>query len=96
MKIFKYKLQNNPIVVSCIHMPKDAKIIRCEYQRCIDNWDKVDLCIWAVVNPKLPKVMRRFMVLKTGESIPLHTEHIATVIGAQGQFITHVFELFNN
>jgi hypothetical protein len=90
-KIFKYKLDSDGL--SELNMPLGAKVVKCEYQRCIDNWDKINLCLWALVNPINANHTRLFATIQTGEDIPKGATYVTTVMSTNGQFVLHVFEL---
>jgi hypothetical protein len=67
-----------------IEMPGVASILHVECQHGTP-------CVWAVVNPAAPKVIRRLRLFGTGRPI---TERLGRHIGTfqQGPFVWHVFE----
>ena len=94
-KIFKYILNNYSTICqgnTILKMPNNAIIIKCNYQRCIDDWNTVNLCMWAIIDPDKELISRAFMVIATGDRIPVKCEYITTVTSDNGQFISHVFE----
>lgn len=53
-----------------------------------------DICLWAMVDPKGPKVKKRFFIVGTGHPFnPADKLYIGTV--QKGSFVWHVFELKN-
>ena len=56
-KIFKY------IVSESVEMHENAEILSVQMQND-------DLCIWAIVDPESPKVMKHFTFIGTGQEPP--------------------------
>jgi len=48
--------------------------------------------MWAIIDPDKELISRAFMVIATGDRIPVKCEYITTVTSDNGQFISHVFE----
>lgn len=97
-KIYKYLLDTDKFnEVQTISIPKGARILKVDWQRCNKEWDKCNLCIWAMINPEGEKLDREFWVATTGELIPGHRvpylKHVDTVQIESGQFVAHVFEI---
>lgn len=89
MKIYKYPLLIIGEVQEVI-MPDGANIlsIKTQYNRPV---------IWALVDPDVEKVKRRFRVFPTGARIksPETMKYMATVQSMVGmeEFVYHVFEV---
>jgi hypothetical protein len=62
----------------------DAEVIATQYQRG-------DLCVWAIVDPDAAKEDRKVYVIGTGHPIPEGVEYVGTVQGKSGLFVWHVF-----
>ena len=86
--IYKYPFNLQGIIN--IEMPKDAQILSIQVQHEIP-------CIWALVNPKAKKEIRKFVLHGTGSSIKILPEmkHIGTFQLEGGNFIGHLFEYKN-
>jgi len=85
--IYKYKLKQQEIVE--VEMPKGARVLTAQAQG-------VHVWIWAIVDadPKETE-MRRFAILKTGQSISFNTDvltHVGSVQFDEGGLVYHVFE----
>jgi hypothetical protein len=82
--IYKYPLaqeQHQKVL-----MPQSAKIIAVQTQ------GNSHVCVWAIVDPALPKEEREFEIIGTGEEFQPNTRtHIGTV--QLGGFVWHVFEI---
>jgi hypothetical protein len=84
-RIWKYPFEiDNEITVQ---MPAEAQIVRIECQGGIP-------CIWALVDPIAPTIMRKFYIFKTGFEIPDGYLHWASF--EKGIFVWHVFEAMRN
>lgn len=84
MKIWKYELDKTKMQQE-IHIPLDAEILSAK-----NRGGK--LCIWALVEPDNPAVVRSFSVVETGVKLAnLNRKFIDTV--NMGAFSLHVFEL---
>ena len=72
-----------------LQLPFAAKILSIQIQ------EGIGLRLWALVDPALDYVVRRFRVFGTGYPIPNNTpstyRHLATV--QDGGFVWHVFEV---
>lgn len=73
-----------------IEMPKDAQILSIQVQHEIP-------CIWALVNTKVKKEMRKFVLHGTGHPVEILHEmkHVGTFQLGGGNFIGHLFEYKN-
>ncbi len=92
-KIYKYKL--DMVNAQSIELPLIAKILKVEYQRCNEEWDKINLCLWALIDDRLGATTKRtFRIFMTGEPIETigNLIYIDTVLAMNGQFVAHVFE----
>lgn len=67
-------------------MPLDAEICTFEYQNGIP-------CIWAIVDPDVLKVTRRFRIFGTGHELPGLDECCYVGTTQDGPFVWHLFEL---
>jgi len=86
-EIWKYglALTAEPIEIS---MPADAELLQVQDQGGT-------ITIWAVVEPKAARVMRRFRIVGTGHAFDVEPlEYLGTV--QQGAYVWHVFEVFTN
>jgi len=84
--IFKYQLDSRR--VQPIEMPSHSQILSIQGQRD-------DICIWALVNPKLPVVARTFEIVLTGMPIlpnSSYRKYLGTVLFDEGSYVTHIFE----
>jgi hypothetical protein len=83
-EIWKFKVEN------VIEMPKGAEILTIKLKT--ENWDSVNDCIWAKVDPEMEKERRRFVIIGTGESFDdTNTHYIGTY--QNGPFAWHLFEI---
>lgn len=69
-----------------VMMPMDAEIMCFQFQRSMP-------CIWAIVDPDIVKVPRRFEIFGTGQEIP--GEDKCCYVGTEqvGPLVWHLFEL---
>lgn len=90
MTIYKYGLEDE---VCTVQMPEGAKVLSAHAQNG-------SVCIWALVDPSKPIVLRTFKVIGTGWKIeepefgsPMtQLEFIGTVLLESGRLVFHVFE----
>jgi hypothetical protein len=83
--IYKY-----PLAISdsqAVLMPINAQILSVQFQR-------EDLCLWAVVDPEEKKHARVFHIVGTGHLVPPpeKVRFIGTVQQFNGKLVWHVFE----
>lgn len=86
MEIWKYILAANSNMI--VEMPKEAEILTAQEQFG-------EICIWALVNPILPKEKREFVVYGTGHKIIYERkelDYIGTIQLYKGSLVLHVFE----
>lgn len=69
-----------------VPMPYDARVLSVGVQR-----GKV--CVWALVDPDMPKVLHPFVIVPTGEQMPDHGRFLGTVM-LRGFLVFHVFDGF--
>ena len=69
-----------------IPMPLDAEVCAFQFQASVP-------CIWAIVDPSAPKVIRRFEIFGTGRQIPEPEECCYVGTAQEGPFVWHLFEL---
>lgn len=70
-------------------MPKGAELLHCAIQ-----YDFVRL--WFRADPDRESEYRYFRVFITGErSIPENAQYVGTIFKHNGDFVYHVFEVFN-
>jgi hypothetical protein len=67
-----------------ITMPAGAQVLTAQVQN-----DRI--CLWALVDPSLPKELRYFEVLGTGQEFP-HNERAYIPSLQIGNFVWHIFE----
>lgn len=83
MTIYKYGLEDE---VCTVQMPEGAKVLSAHVQNG-------SICIWALVDPSKPMVLRTFKVIGTGWKIEdTQLEFIGTVLLESGRLVFHVFE----
>ena len=80
--IFKYQLQRGG---QTFQMPSGAQILSAQFQRG-------ELCLWALVDERAKLEMRSFVVLGTGQPTTLNLRHISTVQSDDQSFVWHIFE----
>ncbi len=85
--IWKYTL--DPVDIQTLKMPEGSVILSCQLQ-------KVDMCIWAIVDPLRKKVERYIEVIGTennvNETVNVKRIFIDTVQMHGGDLVWHVFE----
>lgn len=73
-----------------LELPRDSVVLTAAEQRG-------DVVLWAVCDPALPRVRRRFVVLLTGQRFTVPAgcslRYLATVLLDGGAFVEHVFEI---
>jgi hypothetical protein len=83
--IWKYKLELTD--VQNILMPESARILSVQFQRR-------ELCLWALLDPEEPKMRRRIRIVGTGNPMPDHGSiwwFIGTVQQEEYGLVWHVF-----
>ena len=70
-----------------IELPSGAEILTCQFQRG-------NLCLWALVNPDAPLETRIIRVYGTGHPVKadIVQRYIGTVQDRAGYLVWHVFE----
>ena len=82
--IWKYQLEITD--EQSLMMPEGAKILTAQIQQ-------ETLCLWALVDPIIPKQLRKIEIIGTGNPIyDLERKYISTVQMAAGKLIFHLFE----
>jgi hypothetical protein len=73
--------------VSLVEMPAGAEVIRFGFQMGVPS-------VWAIVDPGADLVLRRFVLVESGEQLPQGAAYIGTVAAAgdAGGAVTHLFE----
>lgn len=76
-----------------VMMPTGARCLSVQLQE-----HNGTLCVWAMVEPTLPTVERRFLMAGTGHPLPDivaagQARHLGTVQLDSGRLIFHVFEV---
>lgn len=84
MKVWKFEITDPETPVP---MPYGAVVLSVGVQR-----GKV--CLWAMVDPNSPSVVRRFVIVGTGHPVPGHGRFIGTVLLHHGDLVFHVWEGF--
>lgn len=72
--------------VTEVRMPIDAEVACFEFQDGVP-------CIWAIVDPDVLKLPRRFQIFGTGHQLPPVDEACYVGTQQQGVFVWHLFEL---
>ena len=85
--IYKYTLAITDF--QSIELPKDSQILSVQAQQG-------QPCLWALVDPKAPKVKRNFAIHGTGHPVEkAHRKiHIGTFKLSAGNLVFHCFEIF--
>jgi len=84
-RIFKYELDLQQ--KQGIMMPAGAEVLSVQPQMG-------QLCMWAAVDVEAPPELRHFVLYATGEELPAdHGRFVATVQGAGGALVFHLFEV---
>lgn len=84
MTVYKYPLPLGDVVE--VEMPAGAQILTVQTQHG-------QPCIWAMVTPDAPPVVRRFRVAGTGHDLGEVGAYLGTFQLLEGAFIGHVFEM---
>lgn len=80
--IFKYDISENTGVL----MPEGAQVLTVQMQR-------TSACVWAVVDPNAPMVLRRFVLYGTGHPLPDEPgTYVGTFQVAGGSLVWHLFD----
>jgi hypothetical protein len=83
--VWKYTLPVSDIAMQS--MPLNAEVIHVAEQHG-------QLCMWALVRPSNPQVMRHFRIAGTGHPISNEIQrHVGSVLLADGDLVFHVFEV---
>jgi hypothetical protein len=69
-----------------ISMPFDAEICTFQYQAGVP-------CVWAIVDPDVMSVTRRFRIFGTGSELPTIDQCCYVGTAQEGPFVWHLFEL---
>lgn len=67
-----------------VSLPVGAVIVSAQYQRG-------DLCVWAIVDPDAEKEERKVHVIGTGNVVPDGVSYVGTVQDTSGYLVWHVF-----
>lgn len=80
---FPLELTDDQIVM----MPDEAEILTVQIQ-------ELSLCLWALVDPRLPMLRRKIEIIGTGNpAIDRERKYISTVQMADGALVWHFFEI---
>jgi hypothetical protein len=84
LTILKYPIE--PRDINDIEMPGDAEPLTVDVQRGV-------ICVWVVVDPKNPIVVRKFHVFGTGHPIEEKRFDALIYVGTvqQDPFVWHIF-----
>lgn len=85
MTIWKYTIGPNPAKVTELIMPEGAKVISCMMQQGSP-------CLWALVDPEAPKVVRLFHLFATGEPFDANGLTYIGTYQIDGYYMFHLFE----
>jgi hypothetical protein len=81
--IFKYRLDGG---TNTIEMPQGARILSLALQRGVPH-------VWALVDQKMPTVLRTIRVYGTGHDMPDDPGHfIGTFLIRDDSFVFHAFD----
>lgn len=86
MKVFKYEIIHAKFT---LELPEFTEILTIQMQQSKPF-------IWALVKPQAPLVKRTFVVIATGEDLPVLDDGIYIYVGTFQQadiFVWHVFEV---
>lgn len=82
--IWKYQLK--PQDLQELEVPDGAQFIAAQVQHG-------QICLWAIVEPTLPKTWRVVRIVGTGQEFnPTGLRHIGSVQLSGGLYVFHVFE----
>lgn len=83
--VWKYTLP--AVQETVIRMPRSARILRVDFQGH-------DLQLWALVDPEMPRVERRFALRGTGQEAALlwWETYLGTAIHPTSDLVVHVWE----
>jgi hypothetical protein len=81
--IWKFPLSHG---VAEVQMPLDAEVACFDFQNGAP-------CIWAIVDPDVLSVTRRFEIFGTGHPLPAEDECCYVGTTQDGPFVWHLFEL---
>lgn len=87
LKVYKYDVPMADHFI--LHLPKGARILTVQAQL---NW----ICLWALVDPDLPLVPRRFRFAGTGHPIEessRNLHYVSTFQMNNGGLVFHIFEI---
>lgn len=85
--IYKYPLDLQVLWYQKIQLPKNARILSVQYQGDV-------ICIWALVDPDAPPVIREVFTCGTGHLLVDEIEqkiYLATLQMPGSTFVWHVF-----
>jgi hypothetical protein len=83
MRIYKYPI--TPAARFVLDLPEGAEVLDAQVQHGV-------VCLWAKVNPDLPKRQVRFALVGTGHDAPEHADYISTFQLHGGEFVFHLFQ----
>jgi hypothetical protein len=70
-----------------ISMPEQADLLHFGLQ------DGVPM-LWALVDPRAMRLQRQFRLVGTGHPVEMsNAKYVGTVVGHEGQFVWHLFEM---
>ena len=85
-----WKHEINIVDFQYVDMPLGAKILTVQLQ-------EKGICLWALVDPEAPCVLRRIELYGTGHSIEfgqlVERKYIGTVQTYSGAYVWHAFEV---
>lgn len=83
----RYDLTYPALSYECIDMPEGAEVLCAKLSRGGPT-------IWALLDPKLPKVQRTFKVVQTTEDLTdENLRHLGTIEYFEGLVVNHIFEV---
>lgn len=83
--IWKYTW-DAPNIHSSFAMPQGAVVLHVHEQNDV-------ICLWALIDTKVPKKLRRFALCGTGHLYPAGGQYVGSVHLSGGQYVFHVFEV---
>lgn len=87
-RVWKYALPWGDEVE--LALPAGATVLHAEALRGVTS----EICLWALVDPEAPTVLRRFRLAGTGHPIEGDVRHVSTLVQHGGALVFHLFELF--
>lgn len=85
-EIYRRQIWKFQLTAEDIPMPMDAEVCAFQFQAGVP-------CIWAIVDPDITKIVRRFKIFGTGHELPPIDQCCYVGTCQEGAFVWHLFEL---